>query len=416
MAIMVGTQKPKLFVGSTKVRKAYLGNVQIYSSGSIVTYVVDSGVSYQEEVDEGLSILNPTSFTPTKAGWTFVGWRQDTIASPTVLPSLVMGENPITLYAVFRHTITLTYYNGSANPSTANGTRYYNNGSVQNPAFTLTPASLSGWSFRGWATSSSATAGITYNTISNTQFTANVTLYAAYSQSITLSYNGNGATGGSTAAESKTRYFNSGNYSNPAFTVKTNGFSRTGYNFLQWRQGSASGTTVAPGSTLTLTASTTLYAEWKQTGPVVITNPVDSFPNRNAVGEGLQNYGMASANKDTLWAGGHSCNDPVEMYITSGVFNVPDGAKKLVVQARATCWGDWTSMLYSGTCICNNKTVTNNQSGGGNPNLGDQTVMTFTFDISGASTANFKIFWKHDDKLEANVWIGIGFISATISF
>ena len=62
-----GTSKMKLFGGSEKIRKAYLGTEKIYSAGSIVTYYVDSNTYYQEEVDSDASCLNPTTFTPSNS-------------------------------------------------------------------------------------------------------------------------------------------------------------------------------------------------------------------------------------------------------------------------------------------------------------------------------------------------------------
>ena len=75
MAIYIGSQKPKFYLGDQKVKAIWLGGVKVYSAGNIVTYHVDTGITYQEEVDEGASVLSPTSFTPTKQGWTFIGWR-----------------------------------------------------------------------------------------------------------------------------------------------------------------------------------------------------------------------------------------------------------------------------------------------------------------------------------------------------
>ena len=54
MSIYTGNQKlKKLYIGNQAVRKAYLGNQLVYSAGNIVTYHVDAGVRYQEEVGEG---------------------------------------------------------------------------------------------------------------------------------------------------------------------------------------------------------------------------------------------------------------------------------------------------------------------------------------------------------------------------
>ena len=264
MAVRLSNQKVKFAIGDRKVKRMYLNGEKVYSAGSTVTYWVDIGQQYTEERDEGENCLSPKTFTPAKSGWTFAGWREDAAASGSVLGSKVMGDTPVTLYAVFRQTITLTAYNGSASPSAQSKYRYYNNGNVANPAFTVSPAALSGWSFNGWCTSAAASAGIAYASISNMQLSANLTVYGRYSQTITLSYNGNGATGGSVAAQSGTRYFNSGNYSNPSFALKGNGFSKSGYLFYRWAMGSAAGAQYAPGASVTLSASTVFYAYWVQ--------------------------------------------------------------------------------------------------------------------------------------------------------
>ena len=138
MGAFNGNNKLKIFGGSTKVKKAYLGEEKLYSSGNIVTYMVDSGAVYAEEVDEGASILAPATFVPVKSGWTFLGWRKDTVASSSVLSSEVMEDEPVTLYAVFTQGVALTYYDGSTTAKSKSGTRYYNNGNISNPGFTMT--------------------------------------------------------------------------------------------------------------------------------------------------------------------------------------------------------------------------------------------------------------------------------------
>lgn len=266
MALYIGNRKVKsLHIGNKKVKKVYVGSHRAYSSGSTVTYWVDSGQTYTEERDEGENCLSPKTFTPAKSGWTFAGWKEDAAASGSVLGSKVMSDTPITLYAVFQQTITLTAYNGSASPSAQSKYRYYNNGNVANPAFTVSPAALSGWSFNGWCTSAAASAGIAYASISNMQLSANLTVYGRYSQTITLSYNGNGATGGSVAAQSGTRYFNSGNYSNPVFVVAGNGFTVSGANFSGWATSASGAAVYSPGSQISIAANTTLYAAWAPT-------------------------------------------------------------------------------------------------------------------------------------------------------
>lgn len=120
--------------------------MEVYSAGKMVTYVVDTGTTYQEKVKKGQSCLAPTTFTPTKSGWTFVGWREDKTASGTVLGSKVMERSPLTLYAVFKQAITCYTYNGSSTRTSTTGTRYYNNGNIVNPSFKLSQNGMSGWS------------------------------------------------------------------------------------------------------------------------------------------------------------------------------------------------------------------------------------------------------------------------------
>jgi uncharacterized repeat protein (TIGR02543 family) len=155
----------------------------VWGSGSSVTYVVDNGVACSEDVLNGDSVLSPKTFTPSKSGYTFVGWRTDKTASSSVLTSKTMGTEPITLYAVFKRTLT-------------------------------------------------------------------------------LSYNGNGSTSGSTSSQRDTQYYNNGNTTNPTFTLASNGFSKSGFSFVQWHQGSASGTAYKAGASVALAESTTFYAEW----------------------------------------------------------------------------------------------------------------------------------------------------------
>ncbi|MCM1192031.1 MAG: InlB B-repeat-containing protein [Butyrivibrio sp.] len=100
-AIRAGINKITLRLGDAEVERVYLGDEQIYPSGTTCTYICN-GVIYQEEIEEGESCLAPTSFTPEKSGLIFLGWSSSE-GSAKVLESLVMGTEPVTLYAVFKY-------------------------------------------------------------------------------------------------------------------------------------------------------------------------------------------------------------------------------------------------------------------------------------------------------------------------
>lgn len=265
-----GTEIESMFHNGVEVQTWLHNGVEVYSAGKMVTYIVDTEKSYQEKVKKGQTCLNPTSFTPAKSGWTFVGWREDKTASGDVLQSKVMGNAPITLYAVFKQTITCTF---KSNNSTqyASGTRYYNNGNVINASVTVpTGASMSGWTWRGWGNSTGAKDSVyASNGSTLSGLTADITLYGLYQRTCTLYYNGNGNTGGSMGTTSGTAYYNiSGNQVNPTVTIAGCGFSKTAYSFNGW---SINGGTYNAGGTVTLSStSVTAYAIWTASNGVQV--------------------------------------------------------------------------------------------------------------------------------------------------
>jgi uncharacterized repeat protein (TIGR02543 family) len=352
-----------MYLGDIKIGQGYLGSNLTYQSAFAVTYHVDTAKTYTEAIIPGTTVLEPTTFTPAKTGWDFVGWRRDSDAIGDVETDLTATE-PISLYAVFKKNVTATFeqYN---NFSTVTGERYYNNGN-DTPASVTAPYgdSYSDWTWRGWAAAdvASANAAVTYSngdtvggltddvtiyglyvqtvnrtfisyskteTVSGDRYynaagnttKASITIptganysgwtwrgwsgvgdtdgdaviehtngqvietgsggihYGLYQSTITLSYAGNGATGGSTASHTGTRYWNAvGKYVDPKFTLKSNGFTRAdsalslywggdgnergsssvSYAFNGWNLGAA-------GSTVTLSANTTASAQWKRT-------------------------------------------------------------------------------------------------------------------------------------------------------
>ena len=105
-----------------------------------VVYMVDAGVGYKEEVQLGSTALLPSSFTPTKEGYTFMGWRKDNVASSNVLTECTVENSSLILWAVFKKSVTLTYDGNSSTSgsvSAQTGNIYYNNGNVLNPTFTV---------------------------------------------------------------------------------------------------------------------------------------------------------------------------------------------------------------------------------------------------------------------------------------
>ena len=123
----------------------------------------------------------------------------------------------------------------------------------------VTATNKTGYSFSKWSVASGT---ITTATTITATFTANT---------YTVAYNGNGATGGSTANSSHTY--------NSAKALTTNGFTRTGYTFAGWNtQANGSGTNYSDNQSVTNLSSTqgatvTLYALWTQVSHTLTVNP-----------------------------------------------------------------------------------------------------------------------------------------------
>ena len=93
-----------------------------------------------------------------------------------------MQTESISLYAVFKKQVTVTYDSngGDTTPSTQVGYIYYNNGNIANPTFTLNAAiAKTNYQFRAWALNS-ATSSTMFDASSAQIFSTDVTLYARW--------------------------------------------------------------------------------------------------------------------------------------------------------------------------------------------------------------------------------------------
>ena len=176
------TGKNKIKFNGTNVSQVKINGSMVWKAGSNVTYIVDSGVSYVEYVEHGKSCLSPTSFTPYKSGYQFMGWREDTTANSTLLSSKVMENSDIILYAVFGKAVSVIYSgNGNTGGNTTTDTKYiyYNNGnSSANPTFTIKANGFTknGYNFAWWSDANSKQ----YNPNDSVTLADSMTLYVQW--------------------------------------------------------------------------------------------------------------------------------------------------------------------------------------------------------------------------------------------
>ena len=214
----------------------------------------------------------------------------------------------VTVPAWTSYTISYNANGGAGAPS--NQTKW------KDQTLTLSTAkpTRTGYSFLGWATSSTATSA-TY--AAGASYTANAaaTLYAVWkANTYTVSYNANGGTG---APANQTKTYDK------ALTLSSTIPTRENYNFLGWGT-SASATTVtyAAGASYTGNAALTLYAIWE----LAYTNPrITNFT--------VERYDSTSALVNFTWA----CDQPLtSILINWAGWDGSFGGQKILMPNEAT--------------------------------------------------------------------------------
>jgi hypothetical protein len=185
-----------------------------------ITYHLDNDQEvYTEYVNVGDPMVN-TSFSIEKEGYEFVGWREDSDATSSVLSEDDVASEDMDLYAVFAKPLELTCVSYDSS-EVISGNLYYNNGNITNAKITLPTGELySEWNWRGWSDAdvTDANTDIIYDNGDIISISDNATVYGLYGQDITVSYY-NGGTSAETI--SGTRYFSASNdVLNPSFKLK----------------------------------------------------------------------------------------------------------------------------------------------------------------------------------------------------
>ena len=260
----------------------------------------------------------PSTTTLSNYGWGALGYRSNksaanrtyavTTSAANITPAYNVADvtdatsTTVNLYAVYsRHA---TFYSGveKETTSTTETPQYYNtSGNTVSNISAPAPTAISGWTARGYradtdAKDKSYTVTTSATNIKPAYNVGNTTdkklyLYAVYQRTLTITYNGNGSDGGSTANTTKTVYLNTNSTttSDQAVTLATNGFTRTGYRFVEWNtQANGNGTSYAEGASYTAglayNASTfgkTIYAKW-EANTITLTLKVDNGAYSNS--------------------------------------------------------------------------------------------------------------------------------------
>lgn len=196
-------------------------------------------------------------------GYTFTGWKradnQQAYGDGQWVTNLTTQPNGIvTMVAQWSANEAHIRYNPNppAGKTTGgNGTPNWDGHTGDTPTIGQNGWTIDGYTFAGWATSPDGS-GARY--APGARWTANgtLTLYAQWTPGqASLTYDGNGATGGKTDPQT--------GKTDEKINVRDNGFTRDGYTFVTWNtQADCKGNAVKPNSEWTLRGSSTLYACW----------------------------------------------------------------------------------------------------------------------------------------------------------
>ena len=196
-----------------------VGNITMTPSTGYVSYTVtydattNGGNTAKQTASTKYKSLVDLTKKAEKSGYEFVGWNTNKDAT-SALSSYEMPAKDVTLYAIYKKTLTATfnYYNSK---SETRSVTIYNNatsGSITSPAALGTP---SGYTFRHYSTSSVANAAKTIDANSAVVLTGNQTYYASYQKNVTLNF-----------------YYHSGTdaYANKQTSTTATGVQYLGYN------------------------------------------------------------------------------------------------------------------------------------------------------------------------------------------
>ena len=198
-------------------------------------------------------VVNSTTITAIVPTGATVGAKDVVVTTPA---------GTATGTSLYSYTTAVTFNgNGSTGGSTAAQTA--------SAATNLTPNGFirTGYTFAGWTTVSDGT-GTFYADSASFPFAANTTLFAKWTAaSLTITYNGNTNTSGTAPTDPSIYGYNS------TVTVlgNTSGtpLAKTLYTFAGWNTAAAgTGTQYLAGATFTITANTTLYAQWNQASTI----------------------------------------------------------------------------------------------------------------------------------------------------
>jgi hypothetical protein len=228
-----------------------------------VTYnFAENGGTSATRTTNSVIVGQSADLTPaaTKEEWNFVGWNTNPNAE-TGLASLPMAPDNVTLYAIYKKTLTATFtdYDGTAAKTRQESQTIYNKATEWQ--VTLPEQSVyTGWTSSGWVPSPT-TYATGHSPNSSVAIQQSTTFYGVYRNQVTLTYSNGGSP--TPPRESRVLYINSSDVTltSRPFTLAQPGSQ--GGSFAGWALDSPNGPIYSAGSRFGVPRNATLYGVWK---------------------------------------------------------------------------------------------------------------------------------------------------------
>lgn len=344
------------------------------------------------------------------SGWSAAGWTTSASGYSATIAnggSVTLSSNA-TYYSLYTQTITLTYYDYGTAAQKKTGTRIaniHNATTYSNPTITV-PAqrAVSAWVGRGWSTSNTGNAGISYAASTNYSFDSNVTIYSLYQRTVTVSYAANGGSG-SIAASTGTAYLNaSGTPVNASIALRSNTFTApnsdmyaNGWNIASPYVGYSDTTATAVYGTYAATAFNTLnldafpFPDWTKTPQGSASSDQITFNDYNAYSQKTCYNFIMGGGSGTAYYGGYVSKSFARNHCTKVTFKISDwdgyrysGDSRSYIKINGV-------EIWSGKSTADCKTVTYNLTNADRNNANVTITLGWTLDTPTSGNRRFTI-------------------------
>lgn len=204
-----------------------------------------------------------------------------------------------------------------------------------------------------------------------------------YKKSYTVTYNANGGSG--TMTDSNSPYD-----AGATVTTKTNTFTNSGYTFDHWdTKADDSGTDYAEGATFTISANTTLYAQWASAGPT----PTITV-SKTSIAFGDQK--MGTNYQETFTVSGSDLSADINLSVGGANPTLFSIDKTSLTQSGGTVSTTTITVTWTPSASYNAATITISSTG----------ATSKTVTLSG--TGKWEVVWKNDGVTHATTLVASG--------